>query len=154
MKAADAGLEFPVLGFTPDLEIWAFQDLNILTSCGPKALKDNMHVGMELVDAKGRRWIVRSATRTGRAESWFAWAISRLLSTPQSRVELELETLEPLSLREVQARVCASLEAFPEDYGQYDESDNVLAPLLAQVRATKDIGSLPELLGLDSFMAY
>lgn len=154
MKTADAGFEFPVLGFTPDLEIWAFPDLNTLTSCGPRSLKDKMHIGMELVDATGRRWIVRSATRTGRAESWLSWAISRLLSTPQSRVELELEMLEPLSLAEVQARVCAALEAFPEDYGQYDESDNVLAPLLAQVRATKDIASLPTLLGLDSFMAY
>ncbi|WP_293494857.1 hypothetical protein [Phenylobacterium sp.] len=154
MKTAEAGFEFPVLGFTPDLEIWAFSDLNTLTSCGPKALKDSMYIGMELVDATGRRWIVRSAIRTGRAESWLSSMISRLLSTPQSRVELELETLEPLSLSEVQARTCASLEAFPEDYGQYDESDNVLAPLLAQVRATKDIASLPALLGLDSFMAY
>ena len=80
--------------------------------------------------------------------------ISRLLSTPQSRVELELDALEPLSLEEVKARACAALEAFPEDYGQYDESDNVLAPLLAQVRRAKDIASLPDLMGPDSFKAY
>lgn len=155
MKTAEAGFHFPVLGFTPDLEIWGFQDLNTLTSCGPRTLKENMQIGMELVDSDGRRWIVRSVTRTGRAESWLAGIVSRLLTgKPQSRIEHELEALEPLTLREVQARACASLEAFPEDYGQYDESDNVLPPLLAEVRATKDIGSLLPLLGLDSFMAY
>ena len=54
----------------------------------------------------------------------------------------------------MKARACAALEAFPEDYGQYDESDNVLAPLLAQVRRAKDIASLPDLMGPDSFKAY
>lgn len=155
MKTAEAGFRFPVVGFTPDLEMWAFNDLDTLTSCGPKTLKDNMQDGLELIDADGRRWIVRSVTRVGRAESLLKSALSILLfATPQSRIDHELEALEPLSLDEVKARACAMLEAFPEDYGQYDESDNVLAPLLAQVRAARDVASLPDLLGLDSFKAY
>lgn len=155
MKTVEAGFQFPVVGFTPDLEMWAFKDLDTLTSCGPRTLKDNMQLGMELIGADGRRWIVRSVTRTGRAESLLKSALSILLSAmPQSRIEHELEALEALSLDEVKARACAMLEAFPEDYGQYDESDNVLAPLLAQVRSAKDIASLPDLLGLDSFKSY
>ncbi|MDP2009211.1 MAG: hypothetical protein Q8K11_03440 [Phenylobacterium sp.] len=155
MKTAQAGFRFPVVGFTPDLEMWAFQDLDTLTSCGPETLRDNLQIGMELVDADGRRWIVRSVTRTGRAESVLKSLLSMLMfAKPQSRIEHELDALEPLSLEEVKARACAMLEAFPEDYGQYDESDNVLAPLLAEVRRAKDIASLPELLGLDSFKAY
>ncbi|WP_249778116.1 hypothetical protein [Phenylobacterium glaciei] len=155
MKTAEAGFRFPVLGFTPEPEIWAFPDMDTLTSCGPRTLKDNMQLGMELVDADGRRWIVRSVTRIGRAESWLASVLSLLLyAKMQSRIEHELEAVEPMSLDEVKARAYALLEAFPEDYGQYHESDNMLAPLLAEVRAAKDIASLPELLGLDSFMAY
>jgi hypothetical protein len=42
MKTAEAQFHFPVLGFTPDREIWGFQDLNALISCGPRTLKDNM----------------------------------------------------------------------------------------------------------------
>ncbi|WP_304777227.1 hypothetical protein [Phenylobacterium sp.] len=114
-----------------------------------------MQLGMELVDANGRGWIVRSVTRVGRAESLLKSLLSILLFAKlQSRIEHELDALEPLSLDEVKARACAMLEAFPEDYGQYDYSDNVLAPLLAEVRRAKDIASLPELLGLDSFKAY
>lgn len=155
MKTTEAGFHFPVLGFTPEPAMWGFEDLNTLTSCGPLTLKHNSQIGMELVDADGRRWIVRSVTRIGRAESLWAAVVSLLLyGKPQSRIEHELEALEPLTLGEVQARACAWLEAFPEDHEQYDESDNVLPPLLAQVRAAKDIGSLLPLLGLDSFMAY
>jgi hypothetical protein len=154
MKTAEAKFHFPVLGFTPDREIWGFQDLGTLTSCGPRTLKDNMQVGMELIDSDGRRWVVRSVRRTGRGESLLPWLISFLLSTPQSRVEQELEELEPVSLAEVRDRACASLEAFPDDYCADDERETVLEPLLSEVRSAKSVARIYELLGLDSFMAY
>jgi hypothetical protein len=154
MKTREADCIFPVLGFTPDREIWGFADLNTLTSCGPRTLRNNMQSGMELVDADGRRWVVRSVRRTGRGKPLLAWLISHLLSTPQSRIEHELDVLPGLTLGEVKDRVCASLEAFPEDYCHEDERDTVFAQLIGAVRSAKDIAAIHDLLGLDSFMAY
>jgi hypothetical protein len=154
MKTGQANFNFPVLGFTPDREIWGFPDLDTLTSCGPKTLKDNIQIGMELIDTRGQRWAVRSVRRTGRAGSLPKWLFDLLLSTAQSRIEHELEPMQPVSLSEAQERACASLEAFPDDYCLDDERDAVLAGLMAKVRNTKAIGEIHELLGLDSFMAY
>jgi len=154
MKTREAACCFPVLGFTPDREIWGFPDLDTLTSCGPRTLKNNSQSGMELVDVEGRRWVVRSVRRTGRGAPLLAWLLSHLLSTPQSRIEHELDAMAPLTLDDVKARVCASLESFPQDYCLDDERETVLAELLESVRAAKDIAALHELLGLDSFMAY
>lgn len=154
MKSAEARFKFPVLGFTPDREIWGFQDLNALTSCGPKTLKDDMQRGMELVDGDGRRWVVRSVRRTGRAEPLLLWLLSSVLSTPQSRIEQELDELEPVSLAEIKERVCASLEAFSQDYCADDEREEGLEPLLAQVRSADSVARIYDLTGLDNFMSY
>lgn len=86
-------------GFTPDLEIWGFPDFDRLTKCGPRTLKENKQVGMELVDAQGRRWLVQSVNRTGRTGSLFSRI--PILGLPQSRIEQELEPMTPLSLDEV-----------------------------------------------------
>jgi hypothetical protein len=155
MKTAQVDFSYPVLGFTPDLENWGFRDLNTLTSCGPRTLKDGSQIGMELIDANGRRWVVRSVQRTGRAGSLISWLASSLLSaTPQSRIEHELEVVEPLSLMQVQDRACASLEAFPQDYCAEDERETVLASLLAKVRETKTVAEIFDVLQPDTFEAY
>ena len=84
-----------------------------------------------------------------------AWLVSRLLTgAPQSRIEQDLEQLEVVTLSEVQARVCASLRAFPQDYGAADENDPVFTQRVAEVCNTPTIAAIHEVLGLDSFMAY
>lgn len=155
MKTSQAGFSFPVLGFTPDREIWGFQDMDTLTSCGPRTLKDDMQAGMEIVDAEGRRWVVRSVRRLGRARPLIPWLVSALLTgAPQTRIEHELDQLEPIALGEAQARTCASLRAFPQDWGAEDENDPELERRMAEVRATPTIAAIHDVLGLDSFMAY
>jgi len=155
VRTSDADFRFPVLGFTPDRDIWGFPDLNTLTSCGPQTLKDDMQAGMELVDAEGRRWIVRSIRRVGRAEPLLRALISSLLSgPPQSRIEHELEQLEPITLAEAQDRACAALRTFPQDYGGEDENDPMLEERIREVRSTTTIAGIHDVLGLDSFMAY
>jgi hypothetical protein len=77
-----------------------------------------------------------------------------LSSTPQSRIEHDLEQLGSVTLGEAQARACASLKAFPQDWGADDEDDPTLERRLAEVRATRSIAELHDVLGLDSFMAY
>jgi len=155
MRSTEAALRFPVLGFTPDGEIWGFEDLNTLTSCGPRTLREDLQLGMELIDSNKRRWIVRSIRRIGRGEPLVLWLISCLISTRQSRIEQELDELEPVSLDTIRERACASVEKNSSDYGAYDDNkEKILKPLLAKVRSAKSIARIHELLGLDSFMAY
>lgn len=151
MKTAQATFHFPVLGFTSDSDVWGLPDLDALTTCGPRTLKEGLQVGMELVDAEGQRWVVQSVRRIGRAGS----LLSLLLPGPAlSRIEHELEVLEPISLAEVQARVCSAMKSHPDFWCEEDELDTVLPARLAEVSATPSIADIHEVLGLDSFHAY
>jgi hypothetical protein len=155
MKTHQVDFKFPVLGFTPNGELWGFPDLNTLTSCGPRTLRQNLEANMELVDASGQRWIVRSVRRTGRAEGLALWLISHLISTPQSRIEHDLDPMAPVSLDEVKARVCESMELHPgfyRDSGALEEEE--LQRELTSVRSAKSISEIQDILGPDSFMAY
>lgn len=149
MKTAEAGFRFPVLGFTRDLEIWGFQDLDRLTKCGPRTLKDGIQVGMELVDADLRRWRVLSIRRTGRAGS-LVW---RLLSfgLPQSRIEQELEAMDVLSIEDVRRRAGEALEAHAENYFDGDGRETDFDPFLAEVKGANSVAELYELLQPDTF---
>jgi len=151
MRTAQAGFRFPLLGLTTDSDVWGLPDLDALTTCGPRTLKDGMQIGMELVDTEGNRWLVRSVQRTGRAGS----LLSRLLPGPaQFRIDHELEPLTPISLAEVQARVCDAMKAHADYWCEDDELDTVLPARLAEVKATPTIAAIHEALGLDSFHAY
>ncbi len=146
---------FPVLGFTPDGDIWGFPDLDTLTSCGSMTLKKNMQLDMELVDSRGRRWLVRSIRRLGRARPLVPWLIDLLLTAvPRFRIEQVLEEMTPLTLEEIKARASAAVELTSEYYCAEDERDEILVPLLDQVRAASDVAQIHELLGLDSFLSY
>ena len=107
---------------------------------------------MELVDAGGRRWVVRSVQRTGRAGSLLSLLLP--FGPAQSRIEHELEPLEPVSLKAVQARVCASMEAHPDFWCEEDERNTVLPARFGEVKSTATIAGIHEVLGLDSFHAY
>ncbi len=151
MKTSQADFRFPVLGLTTDLDVWGLPDLDALTTCGTRTLKEGLQLGMELIDADGRRWLVQSVKRIGRAGSIFR----RLLYSPaQSRIEHELESLQPVSLPETQDRVCAAMIAHPDFWCEEVERDIVLPLLLAEVKGTATIACIHEVLGLDSFHAY
>jgi len=150
MQTSEVTFEFPVLGFARGEDLRGFSDLNTLTSCGRSTLRDDLQKGMELVDSQGRRWIVHSIRRVGRAQSWLRWLVAHLISMPQSRIEQELDELPPVSFAELRERVCAAMEAHEEDYCWYDEA---LEPILAEVRAAGSVAEIIDRLGLDSFMA-
>lgn len=154
MKTTEIDFKFPVLGFTPDREFWGFPNLDALTSCGPLTLKQDKQRDMELIDADGRRWIVRGVRKVGRKGPLLLWLFSSLLSGPQYRIEQELEPLEAVSLDEVKARCRASLDAFPQDYCAEDEREEILEPLLRKMEAASSVAALYELLGLDTFESY
>ena len=152
MKSSEADLRFPVLGFTHDRENWGFPDLDRLTRCGPRTLKENLQDGMELIDAGGRRWKVLGIRRTGRAGS----VLSLLpgFGPPQSRIEQYVEPLPDLSLEEVRERSRESLETFKSDYTGFDDDEAEFGLLLTKVGQAQSIAELYELLQPDTFEPY
>lgn len=156
MRTGEVAFRYPVMGVTPDRDLWGFPDLDRLTKCGTQTLRENKAVGMELIDAEGGRWRVASVRRLGSAGTLWQRILSHTLRPPpQSRIDHELEPMAPMSLAEVKARVIAGLEAFP-GYWCDDEADPEpeLAPRRAAVMAAASIAELHEIMGLDTFEAY
>jgi hypothetical protein len=151
VKTAEVSFAFPVLGFSADQDLWGFPDFRSLTTCGPQTLRERMQDGMELIDANGRRWGVRSVQRIGRTGSIF---VALLSGKPQSKIEHELNDLGLWTLEEVQSRVCASMEAHPEFWCEDSERSTVFPQRLGEVRATQNIAQIHNVLGLDTFEAY
>ncbi|MGH6781696.1 MAG: hypothetical protein ACREB5_06290, partial [Sphingomonadaceae bacterium] len=85
-SAADAitsdriDFKFPVIGFTPDREIWGFPDRKSLTTCGVRTLRQSMPVGMDLIDAEGARFRVVAIHDKGRASPLVHWFLKGLLA--------------------------------------------------------------------------
>jgi hypothetical protein len=154
MKSTDADIRFPAIGFTPDRDMWGFADLNALTECGSRTLKENMQSGMELIDSKGRRWVVRSVRRIGRNRPFLPWLFRAALGGPGWRIEQELDELAPVTLDEIKDRACAFVEASPDDYCDDNQNGDGNSRLIAKVRSAKSVAKIRELLGLDWFIAY
>lgn len=152
MKVQDANIRFPAIGFRTDGVPHGFDDLNELTTCGPRTLKKQHQVDMEIVDADGRRWVVRSVRRTGRALpllQWLLWAV--LEAGSRSRVEYELDTMQPVSLADVKARVRAWMESDPIPSVEGEETDE---EELARIDAADSIAEVRRNLGIDGFDGY
>lgn len=151
MKTAQADFVFPVMAFTTDLDIWGFPDLDRLTKCGSRTLKEGMQLGMEIIDSQGRRWAVRNVRRIGRTGSLM---MVLLTFKSQSRIEHELEILPPISLEETKARVAEAIKAHPDFWGAWGDNDAEIPEILAGVRATTSFTQLYGNLGLDTFEGY
>lgn len=104
---------------------------------------------MELVDADGRRWKVRSVRRNGRAGSLLNLLLP--FGPPQSRIEHDLEPMEAASIEDVHDRICAAMKAEPEIYFHGDEREADFDPPLSVVRATSSVSELYELMQPDTF---
>jgi hypothetical protein len=149
MKSSEAGLRFPVLGFTPDGDIWGFPDLDRLTRCGPRTLKEDAQNEMELVDAEGRRWRVLAIRRIGRTGSW----LKALLAGSLFRIEQELEELPPTTLAEVQQRSREAMKSSQIDY-YGEEGQAEYRSTLAKIGEMRSIAELYDLLQPDTFEPY
>jgi len=154
MKVSEIAFEFPVLGISDDNDLWGFSDLRQLTTCGPRTLKENMQLGMELVDAGGRRWRVEGVRRMGRSKPLIPWLIKSALSGPTYRIEQELAPMAPLTLDEVKERLASSMRAHPEFWCDDPESASELRARLEEVAKVRAFTSIHDLLGLDTFEAY
>jgi hypothetical protein len=152
VRTGEIEWNYPILGFTPDGDIWGFPDREALTVCGSKTLKDNMQADMELVDATGQSWRVLSVRRTGAADT----LLNRLMFLGKRlwRIEHELEALPAVGLAETLVRVCKGMEANPGYWSDDDEVSDELRALQAEVRAIKSIAGIHDVLGLDWFADY
>jgi hypothetical protein len=154
MKTAQVDFQFPLIGFTPDKDVWGFPDRDALTTSGPGSIKEGKPIGMELVDNGGRRWKVLSVTRVGRKGALIPWALGALLSTPQHRIDYELEAMPAITMAEVKARASAGVEAFPLYWAEPSEVETELPAFIAKVEAADSVAELFDLIGLDWFAAY
>jgi len=151
MNSSDINFTYPVLGFSSDGDLYGFPDLDRLTKCGPRTLRDAWYNGLELVEADLKRWRVLSVRRTGRAGS-----LLRLLwifGPPRSRVELELENMAPILMDEVQERACKAMEIMKEDY-YGEEGQKEYEDTLKNIRKAPSVATLYGLLNPDTFEGY
>jgi hypothetical protein len=147
--------EFPLLGISSDADLWGFPDARSLSICGPRTVRENMQVGMELIEPSGRRWVVRSVRRRGRAGNLLSWMVTAVLSgVPQSRIEHEVEAMPSAKLADVKQRVVNAMRMHPDFWCEPDEFDTVLPQRLAEVQAIRAIREVHDILGLDTFEAY
>lgn len=141
-------MSFPVLGITPDQDLWGFADRGELTTCGKMTLRDNMQDSMQLIDAGGRCFRVVAVRRLGGVGLRYGLAC---FLAGVSWIEQDLEVLPDLDLEAVLARVCTCMEARAEDWVWPDVT---LDERLAEVRAVRSIAGIHEVLGLDHFRGY
>ncbi len=140
---------FPLLCFTKDGDVWAVRDEFELTTCGPQTLADGMQIGMDIVDAAGHCWRVKSVRHVGYPP--LTWRSFRPFLARLRRIEHEFEVMPGLTLEETQDRVCTALEAFPEYWCELEDKDSVLPERKDDVRRTRSIAEIHDVLGLDWF---
>ena len=148
MKSSEVEFAYPVFGFTTDAGMWSFDDKDELSTCGKDTLRDHTQDGMELIDSKGRRWKIVSMQRIGGVG--LSLGLNCFLAGV-SRIDHELQPLEPVTVDDVKRRVSDCLKADPDLWVWEDET---LEGRLAQVDAVGSIRELAEHLGLDHFRAY
>jgi hypothetical protein len=120
-----------------------------LTCCGPKTLQDQVQIGMVLVDADGRSWRVLSVEPLGRPA--FSLRSLRLFAPKLVQVEHEFAPGPRISLDDVKARICESLDAYPLYWCEPSEMPEGLEERKAEVRSVESIREIHDKLGLDYF---
>lgn len=147
-RSSEIEFAYPILGITPDNDLWAFRDRDELNTCGKMTLRDGMQDGMEIIDADGRTWRVASIVRVGGVG--LSLGLSCFLAGVM-RIDHELEALPRQTLTEVKSRVQACMKARPEDWIWPDVD---LPQRLAEVQVVVSIAGIHDVLGLDHFRAY
>jgi hypothetical protein len=172
MDIADADLTFPLLAFTNNLEVVGVEKLSDLTCWGNSALYTaDKELGMELVDAQGKRVVVRDIQILKELKffpfpKWLDW-LNRQTSC---EVNLIVEATSPLTLADMKARVREIIVDKPEIYclnysPENDLPENAefvagaddiesLTGVLAEFDAIQDFDELYRTAAVDTFNAY
>jgi hypothetical protein len=148
MNIADAGLAFPVLAFTSNFEVIGADNLEDLTSWSNSALYTaDYELGMELVDAEGKRVVLRDI-QIIKEIRFFPFPIFLNWLNPQtgSNVDLIVEPEASLTFAEIKARVREIIIDKPEIYCLNYNPENDLPENAEQIAAIDDVDSLPAVL--------
>lgn len=140
---------FPVLCFTRNLDVTPVTSASELGVCGPRTLREEKLLGMDIVDASGDSWRVSAISQVGYAP--FSWRWLNPFLPRLRRIEYALEPGPKYSLHEVQERVLACIDAHPEYWREVSYDDADLIERKAAVRSTKAIADLHDVLGSDIF---
>src|SRR5437667_10124672 len=108
MKTSAIDLTFPVIAFSKDGTILVAKDIQRLITCSEAAFKGGYHAGMRILSMDGRKFIVKSAAKTGTIKRW--WSPPLFLTS--ILVNLEIEEAGPITLDELKQ---ALLRAFKAD---------------------------------------
>lgn len=101
IKASEAGLEYPLVGFTRKAGALAFGDPQTLTTCAIVYVRNETLIGMELIDSRLKRWVVRSLLPEYPIPIRKWWH----LSVPDMTFDLELEEIGPIDLKALKRRL-------------------------------------------------
>ena len=139
MKSCEMEITFPAFGFTPSDELYYFSRIENLTKCGPQTLKQNVLVGMELIDSDYNRWRILSAQEIEHNRN----IISKIfpLKLGKRQIALDVEPMTQVSLVYVQWRTCKHLQTFTLDY--YFQREKI--QFLEEVRKVRTSSSLAEI---------
>ena len=155
MKASETRFRFPLLGFMPEADLGeighVFPDLDSLTVCRAYTLKLRMPDGMELIDATGARWKVKTVDKVRRHGPLASWLIAAALNWQRYRVDYELEPLPALTLAEVKDRVCAEVQVFGDLDGPTEDDKAETAAQISRIRRAKTIAQVAKLTEWEGF---
>jgi hypothetical protein len=161
ISAADAKPRFPVLCFTNFMEVMFAVDFVELTTWDGRLLERfELEAGLELVDADGRCFVVRTADILRQKGSWLRNGFDRLRKYPaQYQVELGLEPSPIKSLGQVKDHILACIEKYPENwcYDIYHIPYGIPVPVEDALALVEDGQSVAELCDpeyVDRFMGY
>lgn len=118
-------------------------------------------LGMELADSDGRCWRVLSVVDLGVVGSFWERVLRFLLRQSLHGLDQQLVEIEPLTLDQLKARACASIQANPDDWrddeaiaGEVDpprEEQDLLDELKAKAMAAQTLHQLMNALYNEEF---
>lgn len=116
---------FPALAFRRDVGPYAvpgrerltyFLDAEDFATCTGWELRYGERLGMELADSDGRCWRVLSVVDLGVAKPFWERVLRFLLRQSLHGLDQQLVEIEPLTVDQLKARACASIQANPDDW--------------------------------------
>lgn len=157
MTPVEANFTFPVLVFTKTLETYGAPSLRTLTRWTKSAVENaDTVIGMELVDAAKKQFVVRDVQVVGEWKSFPPAKVRRLLGwRVDYEVSLTLERSPRMTFKEIKQRVRDCIVDKPAFYLMNYDPENDLAENAEMIAAIDDVDSLPgvlkELAAMGSF---
>lgn len=141
---------YPLFCFTTDGDIWSICTPDELEHCGPKAWRDKVQIGMDIVDAECRCWRVLDVT-PGPPDQ-FSWRSLIPFQTRRIPVRHEFEPLGDLSLEEVRERLFAVFDANPIMFCLSTDTDEEIEEMKREIRAMKTLAPMHDETGACAFV--